>query len=125
MNWKRSRRTDERIPQAEFAALGVDQFQVRADHVLVRRHDPELFDLGWLHGLLKRGRAHQKMVGIDPIRILDQTQAAGCIRLRIAVHEQRVDFRRRKRRGQIDGSRGLAHATLLVGNCYNTSHFRL
>ena len=48
--------------------------------------------------------------------------AAGGIRLRIAVDEQRVDFSGREGSGQVDGSRSLADATLLVGNSDNASH---
>ena len=62
------------------------------------------------------------MVGRDPLRIPDQAESAGCIRLRIAVHEQSVNFSGRERCGQIDGGRSLANAALLVGYRNDASH---
>src|SRR3954466_11630278 len=62
------------------------------------------------------------MIRADALRILDEPQAAGGIRLRIAIDEERVDFSSRKGSGQVDGGRSLADATLLVGNSDYASH---
>ena len=64
----------------------------------------------------------KKMIGADPLGILGEAESAGSIRLRIAINQQRVHFSGRKRSGKIDGSRGLAHAALLIGNSDDTSH---
>src|SRR5258706_3719703 len=42
--------------------------------------------------------------------------------MRIAVHQQCIHFGGRNRSSKVDGSRGLADATLLVGNRDNASH---
>ena len=62
------------------------------------------------------------MVGADALRILGEAQAAGGVRLRIAIDQQRVHFSGRERGRQVDGSRSLADATLLIGNSDYTSH---
>src|SRR5262249_46636526 len=99
------------------------ELEVRADQILVRRNDPELLELCWLHRLLGRGRTHQQMVGADALRIFDQPKAARGIRLRVAINDEGVDFSRTKRRSQGDSGRSLGSATLLVGNRYDTSHW--
>src|ERR1039458_4601824 len=62
------------------------------------------------------------MIGADSFRILDQAQPARGVRLRIAIDQQRINLRCCNGRGQIDGSRSLAHAALLIGNRDDASH---
>src|SRR5271166_5558475 len=62
------------------------------------------------------------MVSRNTLWIFHQTQAAGGIRLRIAIDKQCVHFSRREGRGEVDGSRSLHHAALLVGNSDDASH---
>src|SRR5256885_546173 len=88
----------ERLAHAKLTRLSVDQLKVGADQVLVRWNQPELFELCREQRLLPSGRTHQQMVGVDAVRFLSESQAAGGVRLRIAIHQQRVDFRSRKGR---------------------------
>src|SRR5271166_4686602 len=62
------------------------------------------------------------MVSRNTLWIFHQTQAAGGIRLRIAIDKQCVHFSRREGRGEVDGSRSLPHAALLIGNSDDASH---
>src|ERR1700748_3545310 len=62
------------------------------------------------------------MIRADPVGVLGEAQAAGGIRLRIAIDQQRVDLGGCERGSQIDGSRSLPHAALLIGNSDDTSH---
>src|SRR6201993_3525511 len=61
----------ERVPQTKLAPLALDQLEIRADQVLVRRYDPELLKLRRLQRLFGRSSAHQKMVGTDALGIFD------------------------------------------------------
>ena len=112
----------EGVAQTKFSSFSVHQFDIGADHVLVGWYQPQLFKLSRLHRLFCRGRAHQQMICRDALRVSGQAQSAGCIRLRIAVHKQGVDFGRRKRCGQIDGGRSFPDAALLVGYGNDASH---
>ena len=67
--------------------------------------------------------AEENIVAIVPVRVFGQTKPAGGIRLRIAVHEQRVQLGGGKRGGKIDGGRSLADAALLVGDSDNAGHW--
>src|ERR1700692_1671458 len=62
------------------------------------------------------------MISRHALGIFDQPQAAGGIRLRIAINDESVDFGRRKGRSKVDGGRSFAHAALLIGNSDNASH---
>src|ERR1700678_2123359 len=62
------------------------------------------------------------MVCGHTLRIFPEAQATAGIRLRIAIDEQCVHFTRRKGGGQVDGSRSLTHAALLIGNSDDASH---
>ena len=89
----------KRVAHAILASFCVDEFNICADEVLVRRNQPQLFELSREQRLLSRSRTHQQMIGADAVRILDESQAARGVRLRIAVDQQRVDFRSREGRG--------------------------
>src|SRR5271156_2143659 len=88
----------------------------------MRWDEPELIELRLLQGLSCAGLGHQEMIGAESLGIFDQAESAGGIRLRIAIDQQRVYFCRGNGRGQINGSRSLAHAALLVGNRDDASH---
>src|SRR5437762_1596135 len=75
-----------------------------------------------LKRLVGASDTHDHIVGADAVRIFPQANSAGCVRLRIAIHEQRVDLGGRKRSRKVDRSGRLADATLLVGNSDNASH---
>src|SRR6202049_5357291 len=62
------------------------------------------------------------MIGTDSSGILGQAKSARGIRLRSAIDQQRIHLCRSDGRGQIDGSRSLTHAALLVGNRDDASH---
>ena len=55
-------------------------------------NDPELLEHSRLQRFFRAGCAHEQMVCADAFGIFDQAQAAGGIRLRVAVYEERVDF---------------------------------
>src|SRR5439155_2029877 len=112
----------QHIPKPELAPLHVHELEIRADQVLMRGNDPELLERSGLQRLFRRAGTHEQMVGTDSIRIFDQAQATGSVRLRVAVNEQGVYFRCRERRGQINGSRSLPYAALLVGYRDDASH---
>ena len=82
----------ECILQPKFPALSVDQLDICADEILMRRNDPQLFERSFLQRLFRVGCAHEQMVCADSFRIFDQPQAAGGIRLRIAVYKERINF---------------------------------
>ena len=51
-----------------------------------------------------------------------ETQSGGGIGLRIGVEQQDFLAQQGQRCSQVDGCRGLADASFLVCNCYNSSH---
>src|ERR1700723_2267472 len=88
----------------------------------MRRDQPQLLELGKLERLLTRRRPHQDVINADPLRILNQAEAAAGIRLGIAIDEQSINLSSRKRSSQVDGSGSLSDPTLLVSNSNHTSH---
>src|SRR5436309_14853332 len=62
------------------------------------------------------------MVCIQSFRVFDQAEAAGRVRLRIAVNQRRIHFAGGEVGGQVDGSRSLPDATLLIGYGDDASH---
>jgi len=88
----------------------------------MRGNDPQLFKLGQLQRLFGGGDAHYHVVDADAVRVLYESQAAGRIRLRVAIYEESIDFGSCKRGGKVDGSRSLTDATLLIGDRDDASH---
>ena len=88
----------------------------------MRRNEPELLQFGREQRFLSRRILHQQVIRADAFRILHEAQAAGGVRLRVAIDEQSIHFGSRERRSQVDSGRGLAYAALLVGNSNNASH---
>src|SRR6516225_2649814 len=62
------------------------------------------------------------MVGAQAVGIASKAQAAGRVRLRIAIDEKRLDLGSCKGCGQVDGRGGLAYPAFLIGNGYDASH---
>src|SRR5204862_7645303 len=105
--------------KAEFPVFGVNQFKIDSDQILVRRQQEQVLKISFLQS---RGRvtfANQNFVGAVAVRIFGETKAAGGVRLRIAIDQQRVQFSGRKRGCEVDGGRSFPDATLLVGNSDN------
>ena len=80
----------QRIPQAELAAVRIHQLEVGTNKILVPRNNPELLKLRRQQSFLSRAFAHEQMIGADSFRVFDQAEAAGGVRLRIAVNEQSI-----------------------------------
>jgi len=81
-----------------------------------------LFEFGLQQRLFGAGSSHQEIVSADSFGVFGKAQATGGVRLRIGIKEQRVDFGGGNGRREINGSRSLAYAALLVGYRENASH---
>ena len=82
----------ERISKAEFPVFGVYQLEIDSDQILVRRKQPQVLKLGRLQRAQCLALADEHFVGTVSIGILRQAQTASRIRLRVTVHQQRVQF---------------------------------
>src|ERR1700730_16672979 len=81
--------------------------------------------------MVKRGRlqsargialADQHLVGAITLRILGQAESATGIRLRVAIHQERVQVGGSQRGAEIDGSRSLTDAALLISDSNDAGH---
>src|SRR2546422_192853 len=105
------------------ARLPVDELHFGADQVLSRGDDVEMREMHVREaGVRERAAVEQGVVqGVADAITLD-ADAAGRVRLRIGVDEQRLPLRGGERRGEIDGRRRLTDAALLVGNSDYAGH---
>src|SRR3989449_8402978 len=105
------------------ARLPVDELHFGADQVLSRGDDVEMREMHVREaGVRERGAVEQGVVqGVADAIALD-ADAAGRVRLRIGVDEQRLPLRGGERRGEIDGCRRLTDTALLVGNSDYAGH---
>src|SRR2546430_16439992 len=91
----------------------VDELHFGADQVLSRGDDVEMREMHVREaGVRERAAVEQGVVqGVADAIALD-ADAAGRVRLRIGVDEQRLPLRGGQRRGESDGSRRRAHTAL-------------
>ena len=113
---------NQRVAKLEFPVLGVNQFEIDPNQVFVRWQYKEMFQFSRLKRALAIAFANQHFVSAVTVGVLSQTEAAGSIRLRIAIHQQRVQFGGSERGREINGSRGFSDATLLIGDSNNAGH---
>ena len=106
----------DRLAEPVLAAERRDQLDLRTRQIEARRGDEEVLDRRWLDAVLQRHLVHDHVVH----RRLDATvldaEPGRCIALRIEVDDQRAKAQLGQARAEIDGGRGLADTTLLVGN---------
>ena len=97
--------------------------QLGADEVLGRGEDGEMRKAGYGEDHLACAAALDEDVLEGDIHLVfGDPHAAGGIALRIGVEEECSAFSDGEGRGQIDRSRGLADAALLIGDRYDVCH---
>ena len=68
----------------------MDQLGVGSNQILVGGNDAQAFKLGSNNSLLRWRLAHQQIIGADSLRISGKSQAAGGVRLGIAVYKENL-----------------------------------
>src|SRR5262249_19791442 len=84
-----------------------------------------MLELSFLQSRERVAFANQQLVSAVTVWIFGESEAAGGIRLWIAINEKRIELGGCERGRQIDGGRSFPDATLLIGNGDNSGHFVL
>ena len=108
--------------KANSAVCGVGEFDIGAGQVFGSWQEREILDSGGKNDLFSLGVAYQNVVDRVPIVVPGNTEPGRGIGLRIAIDEKHFQTLKGQTRGKIDGSRCLAHSTLLVHDAENLSH---
>ena len=109
----------QRVAQAMLATCHADQLDLGAGQGDVGGHDVEAGHGGGNPGVDKRTAQHHHVVAARPDGPPIHPQARGRVRLRIHVDQEHAPSPIRQGRSQVDRSRRLAHAALLVGDGEN------
>ena len=95
------------------ALLG--DLELDAEQIERRRDDGEVRHARFGDGALQVRVAGQDVIGRQPTLPAVEAEPGRSVALRIEIDDQDVLADRRQRRAEVDGSRGLADASLLVG----------
>ncbi len=112
---------EQRLAQPRLGPGHARQFDGRAGQVWSCRNDAQMRDGAGHHRLGQRDLAQERVV--DGWRgVLVDAEPEGGVGLGVHVHQQRLVAGLGDASGQVDGSRGLAHPALLVGDRVDGPH---
>ena len=106
----------ERVEQAMFAALHVDQLDLGAGERHRGRHHRKVRDLARPDARVEAREAEDEFVGTGRALVAGDAETGRSVALGVEVDQQDFFADRRKRGREIDGRRGLTDAALLVGD---------
>ena len=101
------------------------QLNVSAHQVLVRGNQFQTIELGFYDGIGKSCVTEQNVVKCWFAVIFSNSKPGGGISLWVGINNKDAQFASCKGRSQVDGSCGLAHTALLIGDGDYSSQFRL
>ena len=111
----------ENRPHAFLAVFDFEQLGFGAHQIDARRENVQLLDVGaFAHGLLGPCRAGDAVVNSLSVDV--QPQSGSGVGLRVGIDQKHLFAQNGHARGQIDGGRGFAHASFLVGQRYDFAH---
>src|ERR1039458_6092171 len=76
------------LAEAKLSVRGINELQVGANEILVRRYEVEPVEVGRHDGVLWRDMAEQQVIGARPGWILGNAQPGGGVSLRIGIDHQ-------------------------------------
>jgi hypothetical protein len=104
----------EAFAETVLAALGGDEFDVGADHVLGAGDQGEVWDVGGEDDFAGGGVAEEEIVDGEAGFVAGEAEAAGGVGLGIDVEQEDGDAFEGYGGGEVDGCGGFADSTLLV-----------
>jgi len=109
------------LSQSFFALRPVHQFDGSSNQILVRRNEVESLEGGFLDKLHERDVEHKGVVEGAARGIFGEAEASRGVGLGVAIYDQSPHVAIGQCSAQIDGSSGLSHAALLIGNSDDSS----
>src|SRR5581483_10299904 len=82
----------KRVAQFEFPAFGIDQLEIDADQVLVRRNNEKMVELGLLQRRERVALSHQQFISAVSVGVFAKANTAGGIGLCVTIDEQGVQL---------------------------------